>query len=108
MKLELWEAKLTMGKSDFFESLSATLGEEGTTDQSIGALVKAHLSAMRNEFQTYFPDLSDLDMKMIRNPFRCDVSSIPARVQEEFVELAMILLPEINLKHSHSQSSGAK
>ncbi|KAI6659533.1 Protein ZBED8-like [Oopsacas minuta] len=87
MKLELWEAKLTVGKFDFFESLSATLGEEGTTDQSIGALVKAHLSAMRNEFQTYFPDLSDLDMKMIRNPFRCDVSSIPDRVQEEFVEL---------------------
>ncbi|KAI6651160.1 SCAN domain-containing protein 3-like [Oopsacas minuta] len=51
MKLELWEAKLTAGKFDFFESLSATLGEEGTTDQSIGALVKAHLSAMRNEFK---------------------------------------------------------
>ncbi|KAI6653018.1 SCAN domain-containing protein 3-like [Oopsacas minuta] len=50
MKLELWEAKLTVGKFDFFESLLATLGEEGTTDQSIGALVKAHLSAMRNEF----------------------------------------------------------
>ena len=49
-ELELWEVKLRVGKFDFFEILSATLGEEGTTDQSISALIMAHLSALRNEF----------------------------------------------------------
>ena len=27
MKLELWEAKVSVGKFDFFENLSAALGE---------------------------------------------------------------------------------
>ena len=85
MKLELWEAKVSVGKFDFFENLSSALGD--TTDQSICALVKAHLSALRNELQDYFPDLSDSDMKMIRNPFIFDVTSIPDILQEEFVEL---------------------
>ena len=85
MKLELWEAKVSVGKLDFFENLSAALGD--TTDQSICALVKAHLSVLRNELQDYFPDLSDSDMKMIRNPFILDVTSIPDILQEEFVEL---------------------
>ena len=74
LKLELWEAKVGVGK---FENLSAALGDGDTTDQSICALGKAHLSALCIEFQNYFPDLSDLDMKMIRNPFSFDVSSIP-------------------------------
>ena len=85
MKLELWEAKVSVGKLDFFENLSAALGD--TTDQSICALIKAHLSALRNGLQDYFPDLSDSDMKMIRNPFILDVTSIPDILQEEFVEL---------------------
>ena len=33
MKLELWEAKVSVGKFDFFENLSAALGD--TTDRSI-------------------------------------------------------------------------
>ena len=47
VKLPLWEAKVCVGKFYFFENLSAALGD--TTDQSIGALVKAHLPAFRNE-----------------------------------------------------------
>ena len=63
MKLELWEAKVSVGKFDFFENLSSALGD--TTDQSIFALVKAHLSALRNELQDYFPDLGPYSLNYL-------------------------------------------
>ena len=74
-----------LGSFDFLESLSATLEEEATHDPDIAGLVKAHLSILRNELRSYFPDLIEGDMKMIRNTFNFDVNSLPDRLREEFI-----------------------
>ena len=49
-------------------------------------LVQAHIPCLKEEFSLYYPDLSELDHKLIRNPFIVDVRLIPNNVQEEFIE----------------------
>ncbi|KAI6655298.1 Zinc finger BED domain-containing protein 5-like [Oopsacas minuta] len=49
MKLGLWEAKLTVRKFDYFESNS---WRRGYYRSEYRCSSKAHLSALRNEFQT--------------------------------------------------------
>ncbi|KAI6649932.1 Protein ZBED8-like [Oopsacas minuta] len=49
-------------------------------------LVQAHLSYLKEEFKLYFPDLSELDPALIRNPFLVDVRLIPNNVQEDLIE----------------------
>jgi hypothetical protein len=50
-------------------------------------LVIMHLSSLRNEILSYFPDLSELDAKLIRNPFMVEVRSLPEALQEQFIDL---------------------
>ena len=85
MKLDLWERKAKDGNLDIFEYLITLLeGEEMKKD--IMELVQTHLSCLKEKFKLYFPDLSELDLKLIRNPFIVDVRLIPNNVQEEFIE----------------------
>ena len=85
MKLDLWEGKARDGNLDIFENLTAAVGSEKLDAENI-RLVKAHLSCLREEFQSYFPDLSEMNVTLIRNPFIVEVRSLPDEVQEEFVE----------------------
>ena len=85
MKLDLWEGKARDGNLDIFENLTTAVGSEKLDAENI-RLVKAHLSCLREEFQSYFPDLSEMNVTLIRNPFIVEVRSIPDEVQEEFVE----------------------
>ena len=50
-------------------------------------LVQAHLAFLRKELQTYFPKLSEIESKLIRNPFVVNVQSLPDSIQEEFLDL---------------------
>ena len=49
-------------------------------------LVQAHLASLRNELQSYFPDLSEIESKLIRNPFVVNVQSLPDSIQKEFLD----------------------
>ena len=63
MKLDLWERKAKDGNLDIFENVITLLeGEEMKKD--IMELVQAHLSCLKEEFKLYFPDLSELDLKL--------------------------------------------
>ena len=85
MKLNLWEGNARDGNLDIFENLTAAVGSERPDAENI-RLVKAHLSCLREEFQSYFPDLSEMNVTLIRNPFIVEVRSLPDEVQEEFVK----------------------
>ena len=86
-KLELWEGAVISGSFHMFDNLSQALeGSDDLQDQMI-LLVKAHLSALRLEFQSYFPDIEKLNAKWIRNPFNVDPVNISETIQEEFVDL---------------------
>ena len=85
MKLDLWERKAKDGNLDIFKNVITLLeGEEIKKD--IMELVQSHLSCLKEEFKLYFPDLSELDLKLFRNPFIVDVRLIPNNVQEECIE----------------------
>ena len=50
-------------------------------------LVQARLVSLQMELQSYFPELSEVESKLIRNPFIINVQSLPNSNQEEFLEL---------------------
>ena len=82
MKLQLWEANASEGKFTMFDNLATILNEK-TEVSNIQRPVTSHLSSLRNQFQNYFPDLSDLDLKMARrvthSPWMSKLFQIPRR-----------------------------
>ncbi|KAI6654419.1 Protein ZBED8-like [Oopsacas minuta] len=73
------------GNLDIFENVTTLLeGEE--MKKEMMELVQAHLSYLKEEFKLYFPDLSELDLALIRNPFLVDGCLIPNNVQEDLIE----------------------
>ncbi|XP_067943329.1 zinc finger BED domain-containing protein 5-like [Watersipora subatra] len=69
-----------------FDSLS----EELPSHDSISFmkdLVADHLSRLACEFQQYFPDLNDTDLKLSRNPFNLTAAGIYSDMQEEMIDL---------------------
>jgi len=84
-KLQLWETNMSDGKFFMFDNLSATLLEK-TDAPSIKVPIMEHLSALYSQLNNYFPDLSDLDMKIARNPFKAHVKDFPDALQEEFID----------------------
>ena len=60
MKLRLWKANVSEGKFSMFDNLSAIPNEKAEAS-NIKCPIMSHLSSLRNQFQKYFPDLSDLD-----------------------------------------------
>ena len=84
MKLELLEQKVGHGRLDVFENLSSAVTSQKMT--RIQELVQEHLSSLKKEFLSYFPDLSLLDAKLIRIPFTVD-AVLSLMTQDEFVDL---------------------
>ena len=84
MKLKLWEAKVRKGNFDMFETL-ADRQDTCTADQMADLIVQ-HLSSLQNELTRYFPDMSDVNVKLIRDPFHTDVASVNDAIQEEFID----------------------
>ena len=88
MKLELWERKVKDGNLSMFENLDEALGKnKNAGNVDVMQLVQAHLASLRMELQSYFPELSELESKLIRNPFIVNVHLLPDNMQEEFLEL---------------------
>ena len=90
MKLNLWEKKVKDGNLSMFENLDEALNK--TKTKIIGNLevaqhVQAHLASLQKELQSYFPELSEIESKLIRNPFVVNVQSLPDSIQEEFLDL---------------------
>jgi hypothetical protein len=88
-KLGLWERKVERSDISAFHRLTEVLSEEPLStglQQEIGEL----MSAMKKEFQMYFPEFQgdeELQTRLARNPFRCDVDNVPDSMQEEFLDL---------------------
>ena len=50
-------------------------------------LVQAHLASLQKELQSYFPELNEIESKLIQNPFVVNVQFLPDSIQEEFLDL---------------------
>ncbi|KAI4790265.1 hypothetical protein KUCAC02_034737 [Chaenocephalus aceratus] len=66
-------------------------------------IVHTHLSKLKNEFNSYFPDIDNKSSTLdwVRNPFgTCINSSIPARLQEDLIDVSS----DRSLKMSYSST----
>ena len=73
-----------------FENLDEALNKTKTKisgNLEVAQLVQAHLASLRKELQSYFPELSEIESKLIQNPFVVNVQSLPDSIQEEFLDL---------------------
>ncbi|XP_064103426.1 protein FAM200B-like [Macrobrachium nipponense] len=87
-KLELWEGKVKDGNLSMFDHLGEALDKNKNTGNLDGVqLVQPHLASLRMELQSYFPELSELESKLIRNPFIVNMHLLPHKMQEEFLVL---------------------
>ena len=46
-----------------------------------------HLTALEEQFKHYFPEVSDKELNLVRNSFRCSADSIPDEQQDGFIDL---------------------
>ena len=76
------------GCFDVFENVTDSLSvlHEEQVDE-LGILIQDHLLSLSQELHYYFPDLSDLDCQLIRNPLNMDRRSLPDELQDKCVDL---------------------
>ena len=87
MKLKFWQEKVTAGRYDAFENMSDSLSVLCEDDvNEVSDLIHKHLVSLSQELENYFPDITDLDCKLIRNPLKVDPTSLPDELQEEFID----------------------
>ena len=100
-KLRIWSKKVLDGNYSMFESISTFDGICLFPISSISMLemgnkqmpvllqenIIFHLTALEEEFKHYFPEVSDKELNLVRNPFRCSVDSIPDEQQDELIDL---------------------
>ena len=105
-KLRIRSKKVLDGNYSMFESISTML-EMGNKQMPVLLLenIIFHLTALEEEFKHYFPEVSDKEPNLVRNPFRCSVDSIPDEQQDELIDLqndstAKDLLDDNQLKNS--------
>lgn len=89
-KIGLWERKLERGQVSHFQRLAEVLGEEEVPVE-LAQQIKEHLASLKKEFNRYFSSefegAEEIQMTLARNPFRCEVESLPDDIQEELLEL---------------------
>ncbi|XP_064100780.1 protein FAM200A-like [Macrobrachium nipponense] len=81
-----WCRKTNLENIAMFEKLCGVMDESQVQlDQFLKDEITEHLQSLEKEFEQYFPELSEEQEALVRNPF--DVSSIPDEIQDEFLDL---------------------
>ena len=90
-KLELWKRRVAKGNAASFSNLESALEKNKTElGGELKTEIETHLQILKQEFESYFPDLGDTELvewKMTRNPFRISEDILPDNLLEEFLEM---------------------
>jgi hypothetical protein len=89
-KLGNWRRKANLGNFAMFEHLCTTAeASEAGIVENLKEEIGDHLQFLETEMQRYFPELSEDEAAVVRNPFHAslDVADVPDEVQDEFLEL---------------------
>lgn len=87
MKLKLQQEKVQAAWYDVTEKISDNLSALCKEDVDMdSAVIHEHLVALSYKLDNYFPDITDLDCQLFRNPFKMDPKSLPKEIQEEFFD----------------------
>uniref|UniRef100_A0A3P8XE49 DUF4371 domain-containing protein n=1 Tax=Esox lucius TaxID=8010 RepID=A0A3P8XE49_ESOLU len=87
-KLDLWHGRISRGNCDMFPSLADFITDAGTSHDfsSLFQSASEHLSAMREEFATYFKE-DYCSFAWVRDPFVCTANELSIDMQEQLIEL---------------------
>uniref|UniRef100_A0AAY5L8P1 BED-type domain-containing protein n=1 Tax=Esox lucius TaxID=8010 RepID=A0AAY5L8P1_ESOLU len=87
-KLDLWHGHISRGNCDMFPSLADFITDAGTSHDfsSLFQSASEHLSAMREQFATYFKE-DYRSFACVRDPFVCTANELSIDMQEELIEL---------------------
>ena len=66
-KLDNCKRKVEMENFAMFEALSSVV--DGNLDQNFSSAILAHLTNLKKEFLTYFSEISNVDLELVRKPF---------------------------------------
>ncbi|XP_076339961.1 zinc finger BED domain-containing protein 5-like [Tachypleus tridentatus] len=89
-KVQNWRRKTNLGNIAMFEKLCRVTDESQIQlDQFLKDEITEHLQSLEKEVERYFPELSQEQEVLVRNPFctERDVSSIPDDIQDEFLDI---------------------
>uniref|UniRef100_A0AAY5KCW9 HAT C-terminal dimerisation domain-containing protein n=1 Tax=Esox lucius TaxID=8010 RepID=A0AAY5KCW9_ESOLU len=87
-KLDLWHGRISRGNCDMFPSLVDFITDAGTSHDfsSLFQSASEHLSAMREQFATYFKE-DYRSFAWFRDTFVCTANKLSIDMQEELIEL---------------------
>lgn len=89
-KLKNWRRKVSSGNVAMFDRLSSTTDKGANElDSVLKSEIISHLDSLDEQFERYFPELTQEDAALVRNPFSSslDVASLPDEIQDEYLDL---------------------
>ncbi|XP_064116618.1 zinc finger BED domain-containing protein 5-like [Macrobrachium nipponense] len=87
-KMKNWSGKVSSGNLAMFEKLCEVAeGREEETESCLQNEIISHLHNLCQEFSRYFPDLEEIDLSFVRNPFNAEPDIIPESDKDEFLEM---------------------
>ena len=82
-KLENWKQKAEKENFAIFETLSSVI--EGNLDMNLPSEVLQHLVNLRKDFLTYFPEISDVNLELVRKPLTIPIKKVIDDLQDELI-----------------------
>ena len=83
-KLENWKRKAEKGNFAIFEMFSSVI--EGNLDMNLSSEILQHLVNLWKEFLTYFPEISDVALELVRKPFAIPIEKVTDNLQDELID----------------------
>ena len=87
--LENRKRNINQKNAAMYEKLSSILdvcSDDKELAQFTNISILLHLTALENKFDRYFPDLSDDDWNLVRNPFKLSAEQVPDHCLDESLE----------------------
>ena len=89
-KLDNWKQKVEMENVAMFEPLSCVV--DGNLDQNLSSAILTHLTNLKKEFLTYFPEISNVDLELVRKPFSIPLEKVSDDLQDNLLISEMTLV----------------
>ena len=88
-KLDHWQRKVEKGNFAMFEALSSVV--DGDLVPNLSSEIFAHLADLKKDlkkdFLRYFPEISNVDLELVRKPFSIPVENVQNDLQDELIDL---------------------
>ena len=92
-KLSNWKRKIGIKNYSMFEKLDILLdNRENKLAVQIENGILKHLSTLENEFERYFPEVTNDELDFVKSLFTFSVEKLSYECQDEFLELVNVSL----------------